>query len=176
MDFFVKHRLKAKYHIRYVDDFIILHESKKQLENWKKEIEEFLEEELKLELHLEKSKIIHLSRGVDFVGFRIFYYFKLLRKRNVKKIVEQIKLFNERKINYSKFLEIFRGWQAYAKWANSYKIREKLMKNIINKFNLSNSHNIHSFSKNYARHNAYSNIPPNPSRQNICINPSNPPK
>ncbi len=32
LDYFVKHILKIKYYIRYVDDFIILHNSKKQLE------------------------------------------------------------------------------------------------------------------------------------------------
>lgn len=30
LDYFVKHKLKAKYYIRYVDNFIILHESKEQ--------------------------------------------------------------------------------------------------------------------------------------------------
>ena len=38
LDFFVKHKLKAKYYIRYVDDFVILHLSKEQLEIWKQEI------------------------------------------------------------------------------------------------------------------------------------------
>lgn len=32
LDYFVKHELKAKYYIRYVDDFVILHRSKKRLE------------------------------------------------------------------------------------------------------------------------------------------------
>ena len=45
LDYFVKHKLKAKYYIRYVDDFVILHRSKKQLEIWKKEINGFLNEE-----------------------------------------------------------------------------------------------------------------------------------
>ncbi len=31
LDYFVKHKLKAKYYIRYVDDFVILHPSKSQL-------------------------------------------------------------------------------------------------------------------------------------------------
>ena len=81
LDYFVKHILNAKYYIRYVDDFVILHSSKSQLEEWKNKISEFLKKELKLELHLDKSKIISLSHGVDFVGFRNFYHFKLLRKR-----------------------------------------------------------------------------------------------
>ena len=104
---FVKHKLRAKYYIRYVDDFVILHNSKKQLEIWKAEIDKFLEENLKIELHPEKSKIIPLSRGVDFVGFRNFHYYRLLRKRNVKKMIVKIRLFKEGLMPYEKLLEIF---------------------------------------------------------------------
>lgn len=32
-DYFVKHKLKCKFYVRYVDDFVILHSSKSQLEN-----------------------------------------------------------------------------------------------------------------------------------------------
>ena len=60
LDWFVKHTLKAKYYVRYVDDFVILHESEKQLELWKEKIDKFLREKLKLELHPQKSKIIPL--------------------------------------------------------------------------------------------------------------------
>ena len=58
LDYFVKHELKAKYYIRYVDDFVILHESKEQLQVWKEKINAFLRIKLKLELHKDKSKII----------------------------------------------------------------------------------------------------------------------
>ena len=85
-DYFIKHKLKVKYYIRYVDDFVILYESKEQLEKWKEEIDKFLKEKLKIELHTQKSRIIHLSKGVDFVGFRNFYHHKLLRKRNIIKM------------------------------------------------------------------------------------------
>ncbi|HTY44303.1 MAG TPA: reverse transcriptase domain-containing protein, partial [Patescibacteria group bacterium] len=117
LDYFVKHQLRAKYYIRYVDDFIILHNSKRQLEIWKAEIDKFLRQELKLELHKDKSRIIPLSRGVDFVGFRNFYHFRLLRKRNVKKMIVKIRLFKEGVLSYKKLLESFQGWDAYAKWA-----------------------------------------------------------
>ena len=80
LDKFVKHKLKAKYYLRYVDDFVILHSSKTHLKIWKNKINNFLNEKLKLELHPEKSRIIPLSKGIDFVGFRNFYYYKLLRK------------------------------------------------------------------------------------------------
>ena len=131
LDYFVKHELKAKYYLRYVDDFAILHSSKEQLETWKQQISEFLESKLKLELHPEKSKIIPLSRGIDFVGFRIFYYYRLLRKRNIKNIQKKIKEFKKEEISYEKFLESFNGWHAYSKWADSYNLSTKLIKEII---------------------------------------------
>ena len=84
LDYFIKHQLKVHYYIRYVDDFVVLHNSKSQLEAWKSAINNFLKEKLKLELHPEKSRTVLLSNGVDFVGFRNFYYYKLLRKRNIK--------------------------------------------------------------------------------------------
>ncbi len=130
LDYFVKYKLKAKYYVRYVDDFVILHNSKEQLEKWKVEISKFLEQNLKIELHPEKSRIIPLSKGVDFVGFRNFYYFRLLRKRNIKKMQIKIKLFRDELLSYEKLLESFQGWNAYAKWANSYKLREKVLREV----------------------------------------------
>ncbi|MCX6749062.1 MAG: reverse transcriptase domain-containing protein [Candidatus Pacearchaeota archaeon] len=97
LDYFIKQGLKAKYYIRYVDDFVILHNSREQLEEWKEKIDIFLREKLRLELHPEKSKVIPLSKGVDFVGFRCFYYFRLLRKRNIIKILTKIKEYKEGK-------------------------------------------------------------------------------
>ena len=44
LDYFVKHNLKAKYYVRYVDDFVILRNSKGQLKIWKEEIDKFLKE------------------------------------------------------------------------------------------------------------------------------------
>ena len=131
LDYFVKHILKAKYYLRYVDDFVILHESREQLELWKSEIDKFLREKLKLELHPEKSKIIFLSRGVDFVGFRNFYHHRLLRKRNIKSIYLKIERFKLGQISYEKLLESFQGWNAYAKWADSFRLRKEIEKDIL---------------------------------------------
>jgi len=127
LDRFVKHKLKIKYYIRYVDDFVILHKSKYQLKFWKEEINIFLKEKLKLELHPEKSKIISLSKGVDFVGFRNFYYCRLLRNRNIQKIKSRINEFKEGKISEKKFRETLQGWLAYAKWSNDYNLIIKLL-------------------------------------------------
>jgi RNA-directed DNA polymerase len=132
LDYFVKHTLQAKYYIRYVDDFVILHNSKLQLKIWKVYIGDFLKSGLKLELHPDKSKIVNLSKGVDFVGFRNFYHSKLLKKRNIRKILYKLKQIKRNKITEEKFMESFNGWNAYAIWANSYKLRKGLVKEIYN--------------------------------------------
>jgi len=130
LDYFVKHKLKAKYYIRYVDDFVILHNSKEQLEIWKQEIDKFLKEKLKIELHPDKSRIVSLSHGVDFVGFRNFYHYALLRKRNIKKMLKVIEKYKNREFSKEKMLESFQGWQAYAKWANTLNLRKKVVRKI----------------------------------------------
>ena len=130
LDKFVKHTLRAKFYIRYVDDFVLLNSSKEKLVIWGEAIERFLVKKLQIELHPDKSKIIFLSHGIDFVGFRNFYYFKILRKRNIRKILLKIKKYKEGELEKNKILEAFQGWNAYAKWADSLELRRKIARNI----------------------------------------------
>ncbi|MDO8556041.1 MAG: RNA-directed DNA polymerase [Nanoarchaeota archaeon] len=130
LDYFVKHSLRIKYYLRYVDDFVILDTSIERLESLKEEINNFLKEKLKIELHSQKSRVIKLSRGVDFVGFRHFRHHRLLRKRNQRKILAKIRDYHKGEMSHAKILESFGGWNAYAKWANSFKIRKEVVKKI----------------------------------------------
>jgi len=84
---------------------------------------------LKLELHQEKSKIGNLSGGVDFVGFRNFYYFRLLRKRSIKGMELKIRLYNNKEISRDKIEEIFQGWKAHSDLSNNYNLLCKITKN-----------------------------------------------
>jgi len=130
LDYFVKHKLKVKYYVRYVDDFVILHNSEEQLKIWKLEIDNFLRDRLMLKLHSQKSRVISLSRGIDFVGFRCFWHFKLLRKRNIRKMFLKIEKYKQGEISKEKILESFNGWNAYAKWANTLKLRRRVVRKI----------------------------------------------
>ncbi len=131
LDYFVKNVLRAKYYIRYVDDFVILHKSKRQLSIWKEEIDKFLRSRLRIELHSQKSRIMPLYRGVDFIGFRSFYHFRLLRKRNIRSMKKKVELYKQGIIDFSTLKESYQGWQAYARWADTYKLREEIKKKII---------------------------------------------
>jgi len=133
LDYFVKNKLKAKYYIRYVDDFVILHRNKKVLQGYRIKIEKYLKY-LKLELHPDKTKIKPLRNGTTFLGYRIFYHYRLLRKSNIRKFEGNFKtkldMYEEGLITYGHLIESLQGWFGYALWANTYKYRNKILKKI----------------------------------------------
>jgi len=81
LDQFVKHTLKARFYIRYVDDFILLSRDKNELLSWENKIEEFLKTGLGLKLHPKRRKLQPISNGVDFLGFVIRKGYILIRRR-----------------------------------------------------------------------------------------------
>jgi len=137
LDQFIKQRLKMKYYIRYVDDFVILHESKEILENCKDKIEKYLKN-LKLEFHPDKSKIYSLYRGIDFLGFKTFYYHKRVRKRNVTGFKTRLKKLEKSykggDITKDELLASVEGWFAYIMWGDTYNLKQNLTKRIKNIF------------------------------------------
>ncbi|MDP3989728.1 MAG: reverse transcriptase domain-containing protein [archaeon] len=130
LDQFVKHKLRAQYYIRYVDDFAILHQSSTVLDEYKSKIDEFLRVKLDLKLHPDKSQVLKLEKGIGFLGFRVFYNHKLLVQKNMRKFekkMEQMKYeYLDGKIDREKVIEKFEGWLAYASHANTYKYRRRM--------------------------------------------------
>lgn len=67
-DQFVKHNLKAKYYIRYADDFALMDTDRTTLLQFVRYIVQFLWERLRLQLHPDKVFVKTLASGVDFLG------------------------------------------------------------------------------------------------------------
>lgn len=131
LDMFVKHTLKVKYYIRYVDDFIIFHNDRYQLESWKSQISDFLHYHLKIQLHPEKSKVMPLNGGVTMLGFRIFRKHRLLKKSNAKRIWKRLEVFRQKYeagiMSEDQILRSLEGWLAYARFANTYNLRKRVI-------------------------------------------------
>ncbi len=89
-DQFVKHKLKAKYYIRYSDDFVILSENKKWLEHQILLMWKFLYEKLKLKLHPDKIFIKTISSGIDFLGMVNFGDHRVLRTKTKRRMLKKI--------------------------------------------------------------------------------------
>lgn len=89
-DQFVKHKLKAKYYIRYADDFVFMSENKEYLEKLLPIIKEFLNTKLKLDLHPDKVYIKTFASGVDFLGWINFSSHKVLRTATKNRMLRNL--------------------------------------------------------------------------------------
>lgn len=138
LDQYAKHELKARHYIRYVDDIAILDASKKRLETYKEKIGTFLTKELKIFLHPDKTRILRLDEGIDFLGFRIFYYHKLIRKKNIRKFRKKLAnlktAYSGGQTEREKAIESLEGWLAYASHANTHKYRKRILQEFSHDF------------------------------------------
>ncbi|ODC03246.1 hypothetical protein BFW38_06505 [Terasakiispira papahanaumokuakeensis] len=89
LDHYCKDDLGIKRYARYMDDWLIIGESKETLERLKSHLEKWLLVELGLELS--KWSIYPASRGIDWAGYRIWSTHIRPRKRNIKNARQRIK-------------------------------------------------------------------------------------
>ena len=122
-DQFVKHelKLKAKYYIRYADDFVILSPNENDLTLLLSSIRVFLKDELKLSLHPNKIIRKSFASGVDFLGWVNFPHHRVLRTATKKRMF--------RRIREHTTPETLQSYLGLIKHGNSYKLSESLLLN-----------------------------------------------
>ncbi len=129
-DQYIKHILKIKHYIRYMDDFIILSTNKYFLIDLILKIKNYLKENLDLELHPNKVKIVNLNQGIDFLGYILFPYYILPRtktkKRLLKKIRVKIEDYKKGLISSESLYQTIQSYFGYLQHSNAYKLTEKI--------------------------------------------------
>jgi hypothetical protein len=78
LDQYIKHTLRCRYYLRYMDDFVLFGNDKALLAEQQRRVEQFCREKLGLTLH-EKGGIKKHSEGLGFLGFRIFRTHKRIK-------------------------------------------------------------------------------------------------
>ncbi len=135
LDQFIKHDLKVKYYLRYVDDFILIHENPRYLSVWKKQIDQFLARELKLKLHPKKSVQQPIAKGINFVGFILKPGHSLVRRRIVNNLKKKLSQFGESPIpdspesfeNYLKtILAVINSYYGQFRHADTWRLRKSV--------------------------------------------------
>ena len=124
----VKHVYKVKDYLRYCDDFLLFSNDKTELKNILIDMEKYINDELKL--RLSKKDIFPVSRGIDFLGYRHFRKYILLRKSTVKRVKKRLKklpyLYENKVITKEQYVSSLSSSMGWLKWANSYNLRQKL--------------------------------------------------
>jgi RNA-directed DNA polymerase len=91
LDQFVKHGLRCKHYIRYVDDFVLLHESAQWLNEALASINDFLPAKLRARLNPTKTVLQPVDRGIDFVGQVIKPWHRTLRRRTFNEAMRRVR-------------------------------------------------------------------------------------
>lgn len=91
LDQHIKHDLRCKHYVRYVDDMVLMHESPQWLNAAKADIEAWLPERLGLSLNPAKTILQPVARGVDFVGQIIKPCHRVTRKRTVNEAMRRVR-------------------------------------------------------------------------------------
>lgn len=94
-DHFIKHTLRIKKYVRYVDDCVIVHEDIKYLKMLVPELRKFLNENLHLTLHPKKIYLQKASHGVEFLGAFIKPSHTVIGRRTKGNFVKKLQLYEK---------------------------------------------------------------------------------
>ena len=132
-DHWLKETKKCKYVLRYMDDIVILHSDKNFLHQLRKDISVYLDKNLKLKLKDNWQVYPVDSRGIDFVGYKTFRKYKLLRKSTYKRMKTKcIKLEKKSLLSFSDFCSVnsYLGW---IKLCNGHNLSKKYIIKLLDK-------------------------------------------
>ena len=129
LDKYIKHELKVKYYIRFMDDGILIVENKQKAKELLLMIEEFLNKRLELKLN-KKTCYMPVQQGCVFCGYRVYLDYKLIKRANINRVKKRIKRWNcqwkKGVYDFKKWNQSFCAWKGYAKHANSYNLVKSL--------------------------------------------------
>lgn len=94
LDQFVKHGLKCRHYLRYVDDFVLLADEPGQLTTRRQDIAGFLDRRLKLRLKSE-GIVLRVADGVDLLGYIVRPRYILARRRVVNSLKSRLSILEQ---------------------------------------------------------------------------------
>lgn len=127
LDHFIKENLHCKRYVRYMDDMVILGSSKEQLHIIRHEIEKYLNQNLHLELKNNYQIFPTFTRGIDFVGYRFFGEYTLLRKGTCKRFKKAMRKLTDKKELDFRDRCTFYSYKGWLDYCDSYRLKSKYM-------------------------------------------------
>jgi retron-type reverse transcriptase len=129
LDHFVKDRLRMPAYVRYVDDFLVFSNDKRQLADVRKRIANFLVM-LRLRLHPRKIVVFPVRDGIRFLGYRVFPTHRLLAKENVWRFLRCVRrmqaAFRAGRMSFAEVRQRLMSWSGHAGQADTWRLRAHL--------------------------------------------------
>ncbi len=130
LDQFVKRTLRCRAYLRYMDDFLLFSNDKKQLWQWKGMIEENLNH-LRLSMHKRSSTVYPVNTGIPFLGFRVYPTHIRLKRRNgvafSNRLKKNYQAYQSGQLTREMLDARIQGWVAHASHGNTWSLRKSLL-------------------------------------------------
>jgi hypothetical protein len=126
LDQFVKHSLKRKYYIRYVDDLVILGEGPEELNDCYAKINSFLQNSLGLHLHENKKELNKTHVGINFVGYIVKHHRKYSRRMTMANLNSKLEVMIQKPNLTERDLAVINSYLGLLRQVSGYNKRKGL--------------------------------------------------
>lgn len=131
LDSFAKRKLGSRGYVRYMDDFILFSNDKKELGNNLEKINEFVTEKLKMNLKEKITQIAPVTEGLPFLGHRIHRNLIRIQRPNLvrfrKKIHKMKRLYAVGEMKEEDLINSVRSMIAHASHGNTKELRRSII-------------------------------------------------
>jgi len=135
LDQFVKHTLRIKPYVRYMDDILILGDDKKVLLKMAFRIKDFVKENLALDFHEKGFQPFPVNRGIAFLGFRIYPFYRKVLPKGINRFRKRLKKlkrdYENGNIPVEKVTQSIQSSVAFLDFGNTEKVKKELLSNYV---------------------------------------------
>jgi len=132
-DLFVKRELGCHAYLRYVDDFALFSDSKRQLWAWKCAIIERLAR-LRLVIHDSRAQVVPVDAGIPWLGFLVHPTHRLVKARKVRAASRRLRSrlddYHAGRISFADLDASLQGWINHVRHADSWGLRGHVLERL----------------------------------------------
>lgn len=132
-DQFVTRELRCPAYLRYVDDFALFSDSKRELWIWKRAIIERLGL-LRLSIHEAEAQVVPVRCGVPWLGFVVYPTHRLLKGRKVhaarRRLGERMDACQAGRISFGELDASVKGWINHVRYADTWGLRRHVFRSL----------------------------------------------
>lgn len=126
LDQHMKHKLKVRRMVRYVDDIIVVGGSSKELAALAPQVDGFLNDRLKIQLHPNKTSVNRIEHGFDAFGFVCRPHARYVRRSTVRNAFSRVESLCRFGTPPDKISATANSYFGIFRQANSWRERERL--------------------------------------------------
>jgi retron-type reverse transcriptase len=129
-DQFVTRQLGCRAYLRYVDDFALFSDSKRELWRWKAAIIERLAR-LRLVIHETRAQVLPVGAGIPWLGFVVYPTHRLIKARKVRnahrRLRSRLAAYHAGEISFAELDASLQGWINHVGHADSWGLRRHVL-------------------------------------------------